>query len=298
MDKFIYYLFRIFISLFTLMPLRILYGFSDILHLFIREIMHYRRKVVNSNLKNSFPGKSNTEIKEIVRQYYRHLSDILVESLKSFSMREDDLIARYRYLNPELLDDCFKQGKSVICVAGHYGNWEWGGAASGKQLRHKPIGFYKPLSNSFIDEYVQKTRATGRTRLASITRTAETFEHDWGEPAIFFMIADQSPSSSRLAFWVNFLNQDTATLHGPEKYALLHRLPVFFAFVTKVKRGYYTVEFTLIEPDPQQTKTGEITTRFMKLLEQEIKNQPAYYLWSHRRWKLNRQKEQGEQENK
>lgn len=289
MDKLVYYLFRVFIGLFSLVPLRFLYLFSDLLHNFIRGVMRYRRKVVFTNLKNSFPGKTDAALRSIARRYYRHLSDILVESLKSFSMREEDLVNRYRYTNPELLNEYFEQGKSVICVAGHYGNWEWGGAASGIQISHKPIGFYKPLSNPYIDEYVQKTRATGRTRLASITCTAETFNQDWGEPVVFFMIADQSPSSPRLAYWVDFLNQDTATLHGPEKYARIHRLPVFFASVNKVRRGYYTVTFTLVASDPEQIKTGEITTRFMNLLEQEIKNQPAYYLWSHRRWKLKRE---------
>lgn len=288
MNKLVYLLFRVFIGLFTLVPLRLLYLFSDLLHHFIRSVLRYRRKIVFTNLKNSFPDKTDAELRSIARRYYRHLSDILVESLKSFSMREEDLVNRYRCTNPEVLNEYFKQGKSVICVAGHYGNWEWGGAASGTQLLHKPIGFYKPLSNPYIDEYVQETRATGRTRLASITRTAETFIQDWGEPAVFFMIADQSPSSTRLAFWVDFLNQETATLHGPEKYARIHRLPVFFASVNKVRRGYYTITFTLVASDPEQAKTGEITSRFMNLLEQEIKIQPSYYLWSHRRWKLKR----------
>jgi KDO2-lipid IV(A) lauroyltransferase len=101
-------------------------------------------------------------------------------------------------------------------------------------------------------------------------------------------VADQSPSSARLAYWIEFLNQDTAVLHGPEKYARIHDIPVVFAWVKKVKRGYYTVEFKLLEADPSKTKTGELTTRYMKMLEAVIIEQPQYYLWSHRRWKLKR----------
>ena len=147
---------------------------------------------------------------------------------------------------------------------------------------------YKPLSNKYIDQYIQKTRVQGRAKLASIIKTAETFKTDWGEPAAFYMVADQSPSSVRLAYWVNFMNQDTAVLHGPEKYARVHDYPVVFASVKKIKRGFYTVDFKLLEANPVQTKTGEITGRFMKKLEEIINENPEYYLWSHRRWKLKR----------
>ena len=203
-------------------------------------------------------------------------------------MSEDELIRRYKYYGTEFLEEFYRQGKSVICVAGHYGNWEWGGVASSPQLIHKPVGFYKPLSNKYIDDYIQRTRVKGRSRLSSILNTAETFNTDWGEPAIYYMVADQSPSSSRLAYWIDFLNQDTPVLHGPEKYARVHNLPVVFAWVKKIRRGYYTVEFRLLESDPSKTKTGEITTRYMKMLETVIREQPQYYLWSHRRWKLKR----------
>ncbi|MFZ4564267.1 MAG: lysophospholipid acyltransferase family protein, partial [Bacteroidales bacterium] len=245
-------------------------------------------QVVFSNLRNSFPEKSTEEITTIAKSFYHHLSDMLIESLKAFTMTEESVVKRYQYTNVEMLDDLYKKGQSVICIAGHYGNWEWGGLASGVQLMHKPVGFYKPLSNKYIDAYVQRSRVKGRSKLASITQTAETFQADYGEPAIFYMVADQSPSSPRLAYWVDFLNQDTAALHGPEKYARIYNLPVVFGTVIKVKRGYYRVDFSMLEPEPVKTKTGELTARFMKRLEEVIKAKPEYYLWSHRRWKLKR----------
>jgi KDO2-lipid IV(A) lauroyltransferase len=240
------------------------------------------------NLRNSFPEKDPREIKKIAKQFYHHLVDILVESLKGYTMKEEDIVKRYQYYNTGMLDDLYRKGKHVICVTGHYGNWEWGGIASGTQLLHKPVGFYKPLSNKFIDDYLQGTRAKGRALLASIMHTAEIFKTSWDEPAIFYMVADQSPSTPRLAFWVHFLNQDTATLHGPEKYARLHDIPVVFARVKKIKRGNYTVTFEMLEPNPPTTEKGYITSRYMQMLEEEIKSEPAYYLWSHRRWKLKR----------
>lgn len=288
MDRLTYFLFRSFSVLFSMIPFRLLYIFSDVLFFVVFYLVRYRKNVVYDNIRNSFPTKSEAEVDRIARQFYHHFTDLFIESLKSFSMKEADIVNRYRYSGTEVLDALYKEGKSVICVAGHYGNWEWGGVASGPQLTHKPVGFYKPLSNKYIDAYVQMTRVKGRSRLASILETAATFATDWGEPAIYYMVADQSPSSPRLAYWMQFLNQDTAVLHGPEKYARIHNLPVAFAWVKKIRRGYYTVEFRLLESDPSKTKTGEITTRYMQMLEKVIRDQPQYYLWSHRRWKLKR----------
>ena len=286
MDRMTYLVFRAFIFLFRFIPFRLLYGFADLIFYIVYYIVRYRKKVVFENLRNSFPDKTDLEIIGIARGFYHHLADMLIESLKAFTMTEDAVIRRYQFNNTESVDDYYKKGQPVICVAGHYGNWEWAGIAAGKQMMHKPVGFYKPLSNKYIDGYIQKTRVQGRAKLASIVKTAETFKTDWGEPAAFYMVADQSPSSARLALWVNFLNQDTATIHGPEKYARIFNIAVVFVSVKKLKRGYYTLDFKMLEAEPGKTKTGEITGRFMKMLEDVIKENPEYYLWSHRRWKL------------
>jgi len=209
--------------------------------------------------------------------------------MKAFSMKEVEVVKRYKYENTEFLDQLYREGKSVIGVGGHYNNWEWAGIASGTQLMHRPVGFYKPLSNKLVDAYVQKTRVRGRSLLASITNTSAVFSKDYGEPAIFYMVADQSPSSARLAYWMMFLNQDTAVLHGPEKYARLHNLPVVFACPQKIKRGYYKLKFFMLVEDPSKTTPGEITKSYMSTLEKIIQENPEYYLWSHRRWKLRKE---------
>jgi KDO2-lipid IV(A) lauroyltransferase len=288
MDYLIYLVFRAFILIFSFIPFRLLYGFADFLFYIVYYIAGYRKKVVFNNLQRSFPEKSVQEITLIAKGFYHHFADMLIESLKAFTMTQEAVIRRYKFNTPVLSDYFFQQGKPVICTAGHYGNWEWAGIAAGKQMLHKPIGFYKPLSNTYIDQYIQKTRVQGRSKLASIVNTAETFKHDWGEPAAFYMVADQSPSSARFAYWVKFLNQDTAVLHGPEKYARVHNIPVVFTSVKKVKRGFYVIDFHLLEENPEQTKTGQITGRFMQMLEEQIIRQPEFYLWSHRRWKLKR----------
>ncbi len=288
MDYLIFLVFRSFVFIFRFLPFRLLYGFGDLVYYIVFYILPYRKNVVLSNLRNSFPGKSEAEVIRIAKGFYHHFADMLIESLKAFTMTEEAVMKRYTFNHTASVDEFYKAGKPVICVAGHYGNWEWAGIAAGRQMLHKPVGFYKPLSNRYIDSFIQKTRVRGRSSLASIVKTSETFNTDYGEPAAFYMVADQSPSSARLAYWVNFLNQDTAVLHGPEKYSRVHNFPVFFASIKKIRRGYYSIDFNLLEAEPNQTKTGEITGRFMKMLEDIITENPEYYLWSHRRWKLKR----------
>jgi Kdo2-lipid IVA lauroyltransferase/acyltransferase len=287
-DLLTYVFFRFFVFLFRLTPFRALYILSDFLKFLFYHVVGYRKKVVYANLANSFPGKDPEEIKRIAGGFYSHLCDVLIESIKSFSMSEEEVAARYKFFNTGFLDELYGQNRSVIVVAGHYNNWEWAGIASGTQMRHRPVGFYKPLSNRYVDAFMQRTRVKGRSVLVSINDTVEVFRTNWGEPAAFYMISDQSPSSTRLAYWVNFMNQETATLHGPEKYARVNNYPVVFVDVQKVKRGFYTVEFLPLCMEPLKTKTGEITQMFMTRLEEQIRKDPQYYLWSHRRWKHKR----------
>jgi len=287
--NFLTYIFlRTFIFLFRIIPFKVLYFFSDIVYFLVYSLLGYRKKVVMENVRNSFPEKNDQQVRKIVKGFYHHLCDLLVESVKAFSMPEEEVVNRYSYENTGFLDDLYREGKSVLCVAGHYNNWEWAGIASGTQLMHRPVGFYKPLSNKLVDDFIQKTRVRGRSLLASITNTSGVFLKDYGEPAIFYMVADQSPSSVRLAYWMPFLNQDTAVLHGPEKYARLHNLPVAIAYPRKIKRGYYRVRFIMLVEDPSKTAPGEITRIYMNTLEKIIQENPEFYLWSHRRWKLKR----------
>jgi len=288
MDKLTFPFIRFSIFLFGLLPFRVIYMISDFVFLVVYYIIRYRKKVVYKNLANSFPEKSKKEINKIAKQFYHHFCDVFMESGKSFSMSGMALCERYRFLNPGWVDALYDQGRPVVCVAGHFNNWEWGGIAAGIQMKHRPLGFYKPLTNKAMNDFLLKSRASGRAILASISKTAETFQAWRDEPVAFYMIADQRPSSVRFAYWMKFLNQDTPVLNGPEKYARIYNYPVIYADVQKVKRGYYTVEFLMVEAEPANSNTGEITRKFMQILEEKIIKTPQYYLWSHNRWKFTR----------
>jgi KDO2-lipid IV(A) lauroyltransferase len=265
-----------------------MYFFSDLLYFLIFYLIGYRRKIVEMNLKNSFPEKNEKEIKILVKKFYHHLCDISLESIKGFTMSPNEIIKRHHILNPELADYFFKKGISVIAVPGHYNNWEWGSLSPGLQLKYPIVGFYKPMSNKRTDEFGKKHRARYGTMLKSIKNTGSTFEELKSIPTAYIMAADQSPSNLKDCYWFDFLHQDTAWLHGPEKYARLYNLPVLYVDIQKVKRGYYELKLVTLTEKPELLPDGEITRLYAKELEKTIIHEPAYWLWSHKRWKHSR----------
>lgn len=235
-----------------------------------------------------FPEKSEKEINQLVGKAYKNLTDVMVEGFKAFTMSDAQLVRRHKILNPEMLEDYKNSGKSFIATPCHYGNWEWGALAPALQLSYQMVAFYAPLSNPYLDKRVRKNRSRSGTLLASIRETTKTFNALANTEAVFVMVADQSPSKPDRAIWVEFLGQQTAFLNGPEKHAILRDIPVFFVDIQRVKRGFYTLELSFISENPTQTQPGEITAAYAKCLEKVIYTQPENWLWSHKRWKLNK----------
>ncbi len=278
------------ILLVRLMPFRVMYLFSDFVYFLLYKVVGYRRKVVYENLKSSFPEKSQDEINALIRKFYHHLCDISLESIKGFTMGPKEIVKRHHILNPELADYYYDLGKSAIAVPGHYNNWEWGSLSPGLQLKYPISGFYKPMSNKHTDAYAKQHRAKFGTKLISIKLTARAFEDMKEIPTAYIMAADQSPSNLKECYWIYFLHRETAWLHGPEKYARKYNIPVIYVDIRKVKRGYYDLELRVLTDNPESLPDGEITRRYAEQLEKSILNEPAYWLWSHKRWKHEREK--------
>jgi len=287
MQRITYYVFRITGALFSLIPFPVLYFISDGLYYLFFYVVRYRKPVVMQNLSNSFPEKTEKEIERITKDFYRNFCDIFLEGLKGLSMSKEELVKRYRLVNPEILTPYFASKQSVITVGSHYTNWEWGVLCSSLQVQHKTLGFYKPLTNKLIDDYFKESRAAWGMHLISIFETAKAFAENRDIPCAYILIADQSPSrkDADKSFWVRFLNRDTAFLHGMEKYATINKFPIIFLDIQRIKRGYYEVTLSLLEAE-QPGKPGMITKSYAQKLESIIRANPANWLWSHKRWKL------------
>ena len=286
MKFFTYILFRLFVIFFYITPFPVLYLISDFFAFLLGKVVKYRYKVIYQNLSNSFPKLNDLEKKKIIKKAYQNITDIMVESIKSFTMTKKQVSKREVVLNPEAFDEYYSQNKNILGVTGHYANWEWAALCSSHYLKHKPVGFYKPLSNKLIDKFMKRNRGKFGMHLTSINITAKSFEEYKDKKAFFVMVGDQSPSRVSQAYWMEFLNQQTACIHGPERYAKKYDLPVFYIDIQRTKRGYYTVEISKITDNPKDLPEGEITKLFMKKLEEKIQKKPEDWLWSHRRWKI------------
>ena len=278
-------IFNIVRLLVSILPFRWIYALSEGMSFSVQHIIRYRASTVKKNLRQSFPNKSNGEINKITRNFYRNICDITLESIKGYSLRVDELVLRYRCLNPEVANDYFRLGQSVIIALSHYANWEWGTQVADSIFMHNTISFYKPLSNKYIDKFICKQREATGMILCSVCQTKFIFRSDDRIPRAYFLVSDQNPSKANKSYWVKFLNQDTACIHGIESYARLFNLPVIYADVQRVDRGYYTVVLDVLCDNSKETLKGEITERYMKRLEEIIIKKPEDWLWSHKRWK-------------
>ncbi len=286
MIKILSYIVYGFVRLISYLPFSILYIFSDIVYLFINYILRYRRKIVTSNLRNSFPEKSEKEINAIRKEFYSHFCDTFIETIKLWTISEEEIRKRCKFLNPEIFDTYKASGKSIITVLGHYGNWEWlTSFAVWKDAYYLPI--YKPLHNKVFDKMFLRIRARfGAKPVAKddTLRTMISYRNQNKYTATVF-IGDQTPNKANLNYWTKFLNQDTPVLLGTERIAKKLDQVIVFIHMKKVKRGYYEVNLIPLFDNPKETAEFEITEKHTRVLEKIIQEDPAYWLWSHRRWK-------------
>lgn len=272
----------------SLLPFGVLYVISDILYLLLYYVAGYRKKVVVNNIKNSFPGLSMHEQNKIAKKFYRHLCDLIVESIKIFTISENEIHKRMVCKNPEMINKYFDTGKSIIIAGGHLNNWELFAVAIDSAIKHQTIGIYKPLSNKFFNAKMQSTRSKYGLMMIPTHTTKAVFEEQKNNLTAVIFAIDQSPSNPKNCYWTNFLNQETGVVFGAEKFAGEYNYPVLYGRIHKEKRGYYSFEFLPASENPQQTNHGEITEIITRLLEKDIVAAPEFWLWAHRRWKHKR----------
>ena len=285
-----YLLLRLVTTLLWLIPFPVLYWFSDGLAFLFYKIIGYRRKIVESNLRRCFPEKEEKEINEIAWKSYQNLTDNILETLKSFTMTTAAVRSRYNFVNPEVLDEWTEKGSPILICGSHFNNWEWGVQTADVDVKAQVYGVYKPLKNKSIDAYFNQLRKRAGMRLLKMKKTFAFIADNQQEPGVYFFIADQSPSNHARIHWVDFLGNETACSTGVDTLARMYNYPVFHYEVTRTKRGYYQVEYTEVCLDPSTKKEGEITQDFMSILAKAIQKCPESWLWSHKRWKLERTK--------
>lgn len=269
-----------------LLPERLLYLLSDIAYFFLYHLARYRKQVVYDNLQKAFPEYEKTKIRQIARKFYHHLCDIMLEQAVYHFYSEEQALQRMHYKNPELLNELHRKGKHVMAVVGHYGNWEYLSSMC-LAMDHPFLGIYKPLRNPYFDRMVvrNRTRYGGFvTAMEKVARRLIEFNNR-KEPVLTVFLGDQRPIFQHIQYWTKFMGRDTPMYLGTEKLARKLDAAVVFLKIRKPRRGRYEVEIELISEEPRKLEEYEITERHTRLLEDLIREEPAYWLWSHRRWK-------------
>jgi KDO2-lipid IV(A) lauroyltransferase len=284
-----YKIFRGFCWLLALLPLRCLYLISDLLFVTAYYIVRYRRKVVKENLQNSFPEKTEKERRQIARKFYRFLCDVAIETVKVVNIDTSELRRRIKYSNPEIFDELYRKGKQIFVVTGHYGNWEWLATLENTVPYHHAT-LYRPMENKVIDKFLYDMRTkygTDAIQTNNAIRAINQYRLKNRLTALCFL-SDQSPPRKAINYWTSFLNQETPVYTGVEKLAKRYNTAVMYYEIRRVKRGYYEVDATLIAENAAETFDMGITNQHVRLLEETIRRNPQYWLWSHRRWKHKR----------
>lgn len=272
--------------LISILPFRLLYLCSDVLYLILYYIIGYRKNTVTSNLRLVFPEKSSKEIIIITKKFYQHLCDMTLETIKSMSMSEAEMKARFTFSNIEVIKDFEAQHKSIILMCGHYASWEWIFILQ-RYTKHKGFAIYKRISNKHFDRLIKKIRARYNSYLITTKEAIPTLikaKND-GQLTMNGFASDQSPKKGKAYHWNSFMGINVPVHTGAEMMSKRLDMPVVFFGVKRLKRGYYQTTFTTLAESPKSYKDYEITDAFLKLVEDQIYAAPEYYLWTHKRWK-------------
>lgn len=271
----------------SILPMPVLYLLSDILYIIVFYILKYRRSVVLENLTRSFPDKSEQEIKQIEKKFYKHFCDVMVETFKGLTISKKEIKKRMQIKNLDLIHKYYNENKSILLYCAHQGNWEWLTYLS-IFIPHKGTTLYQQISNSYFDELMKHIRERYGTMCIEVNqgyRTILKFTQQ-EQPMMMAVLGDQSPAKDAGKYWGHFLNQETAFLAGVDRIAIKTGMVVLFPAFKRIKRGYYELEFKTVETVHTTNGSNQIIDKYANVLEETIKHSPEMWLWSHRRWKL------------
>jgi Kdo2-lipid IVA lauroyltransferase/acyltransferase len=280
-----YYIVYPLLYLVSLLPFFVLYGISDFFAFLLYHVIKYRRAVVMSNLAIAFPEKTNEERIIIAKKFYQYFTDTMIESLKFISISKKQLLKRSSG-SFEIINELIDKGYNINLMAGHQFNWEYANLLYAINLKIPFVGIYMPIKNKSFNKIFYDFRCRYGTILISATDFKNKMHDVFKRQYMLALAADQNPGSPASGYWLNFFGRPVPFVTGPEKGAVKNNAAVVYVGFKKIKRGYYHFTTTLLAEQSAGTKTGELTCLYRDILEKTILEDPANYLWSHRRFKF------------
>ncbi|AZQ44257.1 lysophospholipid acyltransferase family protein [Nonlabens ponticola] len=285
MQAFVFYLVYPFIWVLARLPFWLLYRISDLVFVIVYYLTRYRKKVIMNNLDIAFPEKSYQEKKRIARESMQHFCDNFIEIIKSLGISKTQVEKRFTCDNVDVVNAFAKAEQPVVIMLGHQASYEWT-IALDEALEHQSYAVYKPIKNPYFDKLIREVRSKFGTTLLPMKKAYNLIRQSQKSvTGLYALVADQAPKPYKAQYFTQFFERTTAVLKGGERMAKQYGMPVFFLRVKKLKRGFYHATFEKITDDASKEVDWMVTDCFFELLEDQIKRQPEYYLWSHKRWK-------------
>ena len=288
--KITYYIAYALWYLLSLLPLWLLYFVSDLLFFPTYYLARYRRKIVRQNLTGSFPEKDLKEIVRIEKRFYHFFCDYIVETIKLFSMSEEQMKRRMVFKGVDHIVSAMEKEDKNFCFVylGHYCNWEWIASLPYWCPDDVKCGqIYHPLYNkAFGRLFLRLRNQFGGECIAMKETVRKIIEMKRAkQKCIIALISDQTPKWNSIHHWCDFLHRETPVFIGTERIGKQVDALIYYADVKRTRRGYYLCEFKPLTHRPKEVPDYELTDRFTHLLEEMIKERPDFWLWSHKRWK-------------
>ena len=265
------------------------YVLESILFFLLCDLLHYRRRIILENLRNSFPERSERELRRLARKYYHTLAQMFIDTFNFTYMPARKI---RRCFSIENIDEerRLTRGGDWIAIMGHFGCWEVGSFMPFYDDTVQAVGIYHPLRSKVLDSFYRRLRSSSYSVPVAKRQAMRFYLHHRdtgynGRRLALGMIADQNPPARPDAHWFRFLNQDTVFYDGAEQMAVRYGMPILFTAVERVARGRYRIRFESLYDGVEPVEKHEITERYVRRLEQMIVERPELWMWSHRRWK-------------
>lgn len=272
--------------LISILPFRLLYIFSDGIYFLVYRIIGYRKKVVRRNIALALPHLSSEERIQIEKKFYSHMCDMFLEMIKTMNITQKEIDERFKFSNLETYQELEKKGKSIALMCAHYASYEWV-LSMNKHISFKGYGIYKQIANKYFDKLVRTIRSKFKAYLITTKQTKSTIENNTkdGILGVYGFASDQTPRWSKLLYWHHFMGIETPIHTGAESLAKKYDMNVIFLRTKKIKRGYYEASFEVMTEDIHSIPNYKLSEDFMARVEEQIYEQPEFYLWTHKRWK-------------
>ena len=276
-----------FIWIISILPFPVLYLLSDCVYFLVYRIFKYRKRVVRGNIALALPHLSEKERTVIEKKFYVHLCDLFLEMIKTLSISKKEIEKRYTFSNMEVYYELEKKEKSIALLCAHYASYEWA-VSMNYHIHFMGYGVYKKLANPYFDTLVRKIRSKFKSHLIDSKETIPTMATNFRNKnySLYGLVSDQSPKLSATHHWEKFMGIEVPVHTGGEMLAKKYDMNVIFLKTKKLKRGHYEGSFEILcDENIKDIPNYEITSNFLKLVEQQIYDAPEFYLWTHKRWK-------------